>query len=83
MATITITEMRSQLTNCEPYSEAPSWVDKVGRMPDSQVIAVWNNFNRRGYFARSKNIAKNKRKDPAPHQITMFEYMEDLPYADE
>lgn len=82
----TVLDMRNQLANCEPYSESPSWVDKVKRMPDNQVIAIWHKFSKFGNFQRSENIKRfNKKKNKAqePHQITMFEYMEDLPYADE
>lgn len=41
--------MRAKLRTA--YGAAPAWVDKVDRMSDGQVIAVYNKLNERKYFA--------------------------------
>lgn len=84
---MTIADMRNDLANCEPYAQAPSWVDRVSKMRESQVIAIWKKFNSDGHFERSKEAKRRlqkKSKDKVVyHQMSMFEYMEDLPYADQ
>lgn len=90
MAEISIEEKRQYLAECEPYASSPSWVDRVkNKMPDRQVHAIFNKFCRGGVFQKSENIKKQRKKqakknnEPEYHQISMFEYVEDLPYADE
>ncbi|FAA01397.1 MAG TPA: hypothetical protein [Siphovirus UK_ancient_CT89] len=41
--------MRAKLRTA--YGGAPAWVTKVNQMSDGQVIAVYNTFNERKYFA--------------------------------
>lgn len=41
--------MRAKLRTA--YGAAPTWVSKVDRMSDGQVIAVYNKLNERKYFA--------------------------------
>lgn len=48
----------------------PSWKDRVKRMSDSQVFAIWNKFYEQGKFNKKPKVCKTevhikeKRVDP-------------------
>lgn len=65
---MTIEKMREKLMFGSKYN-GPNWQLKVKDMPDSQIVAIYNNFKKSGMFRKSK-----KNKEPY-HQITIFEYL--------
>lgn len=48
---MTIDQMRQWLYSAYPNA---TWRNKVDRMPDYQVIAVYNRFSREGRFEKKK-----------------------------
>lgn len=59
--------MKSAIMSVYPGSRA--WQERVIRMPDRQVIAIYNDFMKRGRFE------KNNKNSSSYHQMTIFEYM--------
>lgn len=63
--------MREMIRDAYP---GPAWKDRVSRMPDDQVIAVYYNFLRSGKF-NPKPYADTKTKLPKTEyrQMTLFD----------
>ena len=64
---MTVSQMRNRLGDV--YT-AKTWQNRVKRMPDNQVIAVYYSFLERGKF----DIPKKKKQEEF-HQITLEEYL--------
>ena len=67
-----IDAMRMAIMHAPKY-DSKGWHDKVTRMSDNQVIAVYRQFQRRDLFKKPK-AEKKKKEEPQYHQITLFEY---------
>lgn len=59
--------MRSEIIK---VYKSKTWHERVKHMPDSQVVAIYKSFERKGKF---KSV-QNKQSDY--HQITLGEYLE-------
>lgn len=60
------------------------WKDKVNNMSASQIVAIYHNFKKKGYFdGRKPSTNKNKeersvkKSKEIPGQINMFEYFKE------
>ena len=64
-----IASMRKAIAN---VYNSPRWSNRVARMPDNQVIAIYYRFLEQGRFERvdPKSVSEEKN-----HQITIFEYL--------
>lgn len=40
--------MRYEITNCPKYKTSTSWKERVKRMPEDQVLAIWLRFKKEG-----------------------------------
>lgn len=49
---MSVEQMRAELSNVYPSSK---WILKVKRMPDAQVIAMYNSFLSRGKFNKKQH----------------------------
>ena len=45
---MTVDQMRMYLLGVTKYSESQTWKDKVMKMPDNQVIAIYYKFLKEG-----------------------------------
>lgn len=61
-----IANMRSHIKNA--YDNSPSWVDRVDRMPDNQVTAIYYNL-----LSKGKLNPKPKKKKEEYRQLTLFD----------
>ena len=64
--------MRLKLMHTPRYDN-PTWHNKVKRMSDNQVIAVYHKFKRDGYL--DEKIPKTKTREPKTRQYSIFDYM--------
>lgn len=64
----TVDQMRVSISDA--YGNSPSWVDRVRRMGDSQVIAIFYNLQRSGKLNKKKPAAKKE----TYRQMTIFDY---------
>lgn len=39
---MTIEQMRDYIAKYPKYKQSPKWISKVSKMPDAQIIAVYN-----------------------------------------
>lgn len=52
---VTINQMRVDISNVYPYSLSKKWKDKVlHQMPDKQIMAMHKNFEAQGKFTESE-----------------------------
>lgn len=58
--------MREQLCEVYPY---PKWRQKVTRMHESQVVAIWKNLMKRN------ELYEHKQKEETSHQISIWEWI--------
>lgn len=61
---------RNKVAHVPKYCGA-KWQQKVNRMSDSQVMALYFSFKKRGYFDKRK-----KNKEPTYTQLTLFDFKE-------
>lgn len=67
---MTVICMREELSKVYPY---PKWQQKVARMHESQVVAVYKNLAKRNELFTHKP----KENEPRVHQITIWEMMKE------
>ena len=70
-------EMRLYIAQHPKYKNSPAWIDRCQRMPERQVVAIYNNFKKQDYKKMEKEMRKTEKQNSNYHQITMFEYMEE------
>lgn len=68
---MTIASMRKAISR---VYNSPRWFNRVAKMPDNQVIAIYYSFLEQGRFNRVDPKAISKE----PHQITIFEYLNEM-----
>lgn len=57
--------------------DSAGWKERVRRMPDYQVVAIYKNFQRRDAFKKAETRRRrNERENKKYHQITIGEYLE-------
>lgn len=54
------------------------WRNRVSAMPANQVIAVYNRMRENGTIEYAKERRARELEDAKYHQVTMFEYMEEM-----
>ena len=72
-----IRQMRDYISRHPRYKNSNTWRDRVQRMPENQVIAIFYKFQKQDYkkIEREMKVEKEPVKEQF-HQVTMFEYME-------
>lgn len=70
---MTVNEMRTFIIQHPKYKNSMYWKEKVLRMPDNQVIAIYNKFRQKSYEQIEKDltVADNNQY----HQMDIFEYV--------
>ena len=68
---MTVAGMRREL--CKVYN-TDRWFNRVVKMPDNQVTAIYYSFLKRGKFNNPPS-SRRKAKKEEYHQMTIFEYM--------
>lgn len=71
---MTVAAMRKEL--CKVY-DTDRWFNRVVKMPDNQVTAIYYSFLKRGKFNNPSSFKKRKSTRTAEkyHQMTIFEYL--------
>ena len=62
---MSIEQMRDKISK---VYDSWRWRERVSRMPDAQVFAVYKNMENRGQFDKKKS------KEPKYRQMTIFDY---------
>lgn len=75
---MTMQQMRNYISNNPLYKNSPAWRDRCQRMPERQVVAIYNKFKNIDYKKIEREIKKTNKNNEQYHQISMFEYMEGL-----
>ena len=75
---MTIDQERTYIMQHPKYKNSVKWKDRVMRMPDPQVHAIYKKFQNVDYKKVEKEIKAQKEDNANYHQIHMFEYMEEL-----
>ena len=65
-----IENMRKKISDQYP---GPNWKDRVSRMDNAQVIAIYYNMERSGAFSKPKTLRKGKKE--SYRQMTVFDYI--------
>ena len=71
---MTVDGMRTELMEAYPY---PKWQEKVARMQEPQVIAIFKSMRRRNELYPHK---KDPDRQNRTHQITIWEWMNSNEY---
>ena len=70
---VSIAYAREMVATKSRYKNSPNWQDKVYRMPEGQVLAIYHNMLNRGEFNQKvksyEEVTENKY-----HQETLFEH---------
>ena len=69
MASTNVKNMRTAIISAYPGLR---WESRVNAMEDNQVIAIYNDFIRKGVF--NKVRVPKKQSDPNFHQMTLWDY---------
>lgn len=72
-----VNQMRVYICQHPKYKTSPKWIDKVNRMPDNQVIAIYRQFQKLDYKKIARELKDQKKDNENYHQMNMFEYMEE------
>lgn len=62
---------RDKVANVPKY-QSPSWRNRVDRMPERQVIALYFRFKKDGLYDNRKKLPK---KDTKGYQYTIFDFI--------
>lgn len=73
---MTIEDMRYHVENHPKYRDSPRWRDRVRRMPDEQVFAIYEKFKLEDYRKIEREMKETKKSNDQFHQMDIFEYME-------
>lgn len=65
---MSVDQMRAAISK---VYDAKTWADRVARMPDSQVIAIYYNFKEKGKFEK----ARRERESRKYKQMTIYDYI--------
>lgn len=75
---MTIDQERNYILQHPKYKHSMIWRNRVMRMPDYQVHAIYKQFQKVDYKKLEKELKKHGKENEQYHQVNMFEYMEDL-----
>ena len=73
---MTIDQERNYICQHPYYKNSPRWKDRVMRMPEPQVHAIFKKFEKADYKKLEKELKAQEKDNQNYHQIDMFEYME-------
>ena len=71
-----INQMRIYISQHPKYRNSPKWKARVMRMPENQVVALYNKFRLLDYKKIEKEMKQQDKENSKYHQIDIFEYME-------
>lgn len=74
---MTIDQERVYIMGHPKYKDSEKWKDRVMRMPDNQVHAIYKQFQKVDYKKIEKEMKAQKKDNENYHQVDIFEYMED------
>lgn len=72
---MTIDQERDYILKHPYYKNSVTWKDRVMRMGDTQVHAIFKNFQKVDYAKLERNLRKREANNKKYHQIDMFEYL--------
>lgn len=75
---MTMQQMRDYISKHPYYKNSPAWRDRCQRMPERQVVAIYNKFRQQDYRKLERQLKKTEKSNEQFHQINMFEYMEGI-----
>ena len=76
---MTIDQERNYIMQHPKYKNSVKWKDRVLRMPDNQVHAIYMKFRWSTDYKDIEKAIKAQNKDNANyHQVDMFEYMKEM-----
>ncbi len=73
---MTIDQERTYIMQHPKYRHSVNWRARVMKMPDSQVHAIYKQFQKLNYKKIEKEVKQQNKDNEQYHQIDMFEYME-------
>lgn len=69
-------QMRTYISQHPKYKNSPKWKARVMRMPENQVVALYNKFRELDYKKIERQMKQQEKENQNYHQVDMFEYME-------
>lgn len=75
---MTIDQERTYIMQHPKYKRYANWQAKVMRMPDSQVHAIYKQFQKLDYRKIEREIKAREQNNQKYHQITIFEYAKEV-----
>ena len=75
---MTIDQERLYIMQHPKYKNSVRWKDRVMRMPDPQVHAIYCQFKKADYNQIARELRAQEKENANYHQIDMFEYMDEL-----
>lgn len=69
-------QMRTYISQHPKYRNSPKWKDRVMRMPENQVVALYNKFRELDYKKIERQMKQQEKENQNYHQVDIFEYME-------
>ena len=75
---MTIDQEKSYILQHPLYKNSMTWRNRVMRMPDNQVHAIYKQFQKVDYKKLEKEIRNKNKENEKYHQMNMFEYMEGI-----
>lgn len=73
---MTIDQEKTYILQHPKYKNSMTWRDRVMRMPDPQVHAIFKQFQKVDYKKIERELKAQEKENKKYHQINMFEYME-------
>ena len=73
---MTIDQERTYIMQHPKYKNSVKWKDRVMRMPEPQVHAIYKQFQKADYKKIARELKAQEKENANYHQIDMFEYME-------
>lgn len=72
---MSIDQMRDYISKHPKYKNSPRWIDRVRRMPDAQVFAIYKQFQKVDYRKMEKELKEREKDKYEYHQMTIFDLM--------
>ena len=69
-------QMRTYISQHPKYRNSPKWKARVMRMPENQVVALYNKFRELDYKKIERQMKQQEKENQNYHQVDIFEYME-------
>lgn len=75
---MTIDQERTYILQHPKYKKYVNWQSKVMRMSDSQVHAIYKQFQKLDYKKIERELKAKEQEDQKYHQVTIFEWAKEL-----